>query len=195
MMACTGPAPNPAAKLARDEVLAARAATRARAIRNSDRHARRISSAASSVVSDDESDVDGDISEANFAKLQALMSYEPTQGEDKLSNIIKVSLHHKNVGAFATTTSRASLQAIKHHQGFSSPQELRRLRHHNIKGFANSHQRLSSPLRRSAPSPTSRASLPRFPSCTLCLPTSLPTLPRLQRRCKSPAKATSLMLS
>ena len=53
--------------------------TRARDIR-ADRHARRISSAASSVVSDDESDVDGDISQATFAKIQALMSYEPTKG-------------------------------------------------------------------------------------------------------------------
>ncbi len=44
-------------------------------------------------------------------------------------------LFHKNVGAFATTTSRASLQAIKHHQGFSSPQEHGRLRHHNISPF------------------------------------------------------------
>jgi hypothetical protein len=39
-----------------------------------------------------------------------------------------------------------------------------------------------------------RASIPLF-QATSYLPTSLPTLPRLQRRCKCPAKATSLKLS
>lgn len=78
MMVCPVPAPNHAVKLARDEVLAARGATRARDLRNSDRRARRLWSAASSVVSDGENDVDGDMTDT-FAKIQALMSYEPTK--------------------------------------------------------------------------------------------------------------------
>jgi hypothetical protein len=57
---------------------------RERTIRNADRKARRLASAASvasSVVNDDESDCDGDgdISEATFEKLQDLFIYEPTK--------------------------------------------------------------------------------------------------------------------
>ena len=69
---CTGPAPNYAAKLARDDVLA----KRERDTRNADRKARRLSSAATTAaVSDDEMDYDD--YEATHAKLQALL--EPTK--------------------------------------------------------------------------------------------------------------------
>ena len=68
MIDCTGPTPNVAAKLARDEVLAARAA---RANRNDNRQTRRLTSASTSAyVSDDEGNED----EATYAKIQALFT-------------------------------------------------------------------------------------------------------------------------
>ena len=68
MIDCTGPAPNVAAKLARDEVLATHAA---RANRNDNRQARRLASAATSAcVSDDEGNED----EATYARIQALFT-------------------------------------------------------------------------------------------------------------------------
>jgi hypothetical protein len=69
---CDGPAPNPASKLARDEMIAARE-KRDRDGRNADRKARRLSSAATSAVSDDEvgDDLD-DFSQETFEKIQAL---------------------------------------------------------------------------------------------------------------------------
>ena len=72
---CDGPAPNYAAQLARDELVAKYARER-----KEERKARRLSSAATSALMSDESDVDcSDFDlQASYAKIQALLNYENT---------------------------------------------------------------------------------------------------------------------
>jgi hypothetical protein len=79
---CTGPAPNPASKLARDDMIAARE-KRDRDNRNADRKTCRLASVATCVavgVSCDEGE-DGDYSEATYEAIQTLFGQltEPTK--------------------------------------------------------------------------------------------------------------------
>jgi hypothetical protein len=74
---CDGPAPNYAAQLARDELVAKRDRDR----KDEARKARRLSSAATSaLMSDEEGDVDFSEIDATYAKIQALfLQHEPTK--------------------------------------------------------------------------------------------------------------------
>jgi len=77
---CTGPAPNPAAKLARDNILAGRE-KRVKAERNAGKQTRRIAiansvAASNAHISDDEDEdddhTDAELNEATYAAIQAL---------------------------------------------------------------------------------------------------------------------------
>jgi hypothetical protein len=101
------------------------------------------------------------------------------------ADIIKFPKQRSTSSRLLFTHSRTSASRLSYLHGFSSPLKI------------TYWALLSKLLGFTFPFPSfthylhgSRALL-----STHCLPTSLPTLPRLQRRCKSPEKATSLKLS